>query len=154
MDSDSLQNAYKEDVKEHPLLMKPDMSLGPVGLVRQFSGKNGGFQNNLIFGELGIAKGFLSKAPKITKILTDWITCISKNINTDEEIHHGFEILRNFLMNNRFDFHIMLEEDMTKTAVRHVLCHLSKSLDGNHERLHGLLKIYSPDRFGYEYGLL
>jgi hypothetical protein len=152
MNAESLQKAYSEDAIGHPLLAEPDLMIPPpVGLVRQLSGENGGIQNNLVFGDKGIAKGFLSEAPNVLKIVQDWImtTCHM----AEEEINSGFEIIRSFLMNNRFNTYDMLEEDMSKTATRYVIWHVSMSLDGNHDKLRSILKNYSPTRFGYEYCL-
>jgi hypothetical protein len=153
MNGESLQNAYNEDAAGHPFFEELNLLTPPVGLVRQLSGVNGGIQNNLVFGDMGIVKGFISQAPAITNIFREWIINVStKGAMTDDDVNNGFEIVRVFLMNNRFNNYDMLEEDMTKTAVRHVLWHLSLSIDRNHDRLRSLLKIYSPTRFGYEYG--
>jgi hypothetical protein len=153
MNSESLQKAYSEDAIGHPLLAEPDLMIPPaVGLVRQLSGVNGGIQNNLVFGDNGIAKGFLSQAPNVLKIFQDWIKNVSSIHMSDDEINNGVEIIRLFLMNNRFNTYDMVDEDMSKTATRHVIWHVSMSLDGNHDRLRNLLKVYSPTQFGYEYG--
>jgi hypothetical protein len=151
MNSESLQKAYNEDANKHPLFVESDL-MSPPSLIRQMSGANGGIQNNLIFGENGIVMGFLPYAPNVSKILNDWIINVdTEGVINDEEIANGFEIIRVFLMNNRFSSYTMIDEDMSKTAVRHVLWHLSISLDKNHDRLRTLLKAYSPARFGYEY---
>jgi hypothetical protein len=154
MNAESLQKAYNEDAVGHPLLAEPDLLIPPaVGLVRQLSGPNGGIQNNLVFGDNGIAKGFLSHAFRIQEILLVWITTVGfPNAMTDEEVNSGFEVIREFLLKNRFDNLYILDEDMSKTAVRYVLWHLSLDLLKDHSRLYKLLKAYSPDRFGYEYG--
>ena len=153
MEDIALQNAYNEDVVGHPLLAEPDLLIPPaVGLVRQLSGPNGGVQNNLIFGDNGIAKGFLSHAPNVLKIFQNWIKNVSSNYLYDDEINRDLEIVRLFLRNNRFNTFDMLDDDMSKTAVRYVIWHVSMSLEGNHDKLRNLLKTYSPTRFGYEYG--
>ena len=154
MNTETLQNAYDEDSIGHPLLMEPDLHIPPsIGLIRQLSGANGGIQNNLIFGDLGIAKGFLSHAPNLKKIFQEWIIKVDTDgVMTDADVNNGFESIRNFLTNNRFDLLYMIEQDMSKTAVRHVLWYLTETMDGNHNRLYSLLKDYSPTRFGYEYG--
>jgi hypothetical protein len=154
MNSESLQNAYTLDVVGHPLLEESVLDIPPaVGLFRQLSGYNGGIQNNLVFGDKGIAKGFFSDALNLQEILLVWIITVGfSNVLTDEEVNTDFEIIRNFLVRNRFDKLYNLEEDMSRTAVRNVLWHLSLSLLRDHTRLYKLLKTYSPDRFGYEYG--
>jgi hypothetical protein len=153
MNAESLQKAYDEDAVGHPLLAEPDLSVPPIGLVRQLSGVNGGIQNNLVFGDNGIAKGFLSRASNIRELLGAWIIAVGfPNVLSDDRVNSRFDIIREFLMKNRFDNLYMLDEDMSKTAVRHVLWHLSLDLPGDHGRLYKLLKAYSPDRFGYEYG--
>lgn len=153
MNTENLQNAYELDIIEHPLLTKPNLEIPPpVRLVRQLSGENVGIQNNLVFGELGIVKGFFSYAPNLRTIIHNFIRDISSvDLIKDQDITNGFEVLRKFLLKNRFDLLCMLEENMSYTAVRHVLQHLSTNLDMDHSRLHSLLTIYSPTRFGYEY---
>lgn len=153
MNAENLQDAYNLDIIDHPLLAKPNLEIPPpIRLVRQLSGENVGVQNNLVFGELGIVKGFLSYAPNLRTIIHNFIRNISSlDLITDDDINIGFENLRNFLLKNRFDLLCMLEENMSYTAVRHVLQHLSMNLDIDHSRLHILLSIYSPTRFGYEY---
>lgn len=150
MDTVSLQTAYDSDAAGHPSLVEPDLSVPPSGITRKLSGENGGIQNNLIFGCDGIAKKFFLHAPKLRKIIHDFIIAVGTSM-TDEEVINGFEIIREFLLNNKFDILFKLEEDMSKTAVRHVLWHLSFDLDRDHNRLHSLLKSYSPTQFGYEY---
>jgi hypothetical protein len=153
MNAENLQSAYDLDIVDHPNLEKPNLDIPPpIRLVRQLSGENVGIQNNLVFGDLGIVKGFLSYAPNLRNIIHTFIRDISSvDLITDDDINIRFEILRKFLLMNRFDLLCMLEENMSYTAVRHVLQHLSMNLDMDHSRLHRLLTIYSPTRFGYEY---
>lgn len=153
MNAENLQDVYDLDIVDHPFLAKPTLDIPPpIRLVRQLSGENVGVQNNLVFGDLGMVKGFLSYAPNLRKVLHDFIRDVSSvDLMTEDIVNDGFEILRKFLLKNRFDLLFMLEENMSHTAVRHVLQHLSMDLDIDHSRLHSLLTIYSPTRFGYEY---
>lgn len=146
MNKESLQTNYDQDVLHHPFLteIKDDL-LAPISIIRQYSG---GMEVQLIFGDDGIM-GFLTYAPRLTKLLNDWI--LNSKEMSEELIMNDLNILNEFLLTHKFNKLIDFQ-CLSKTAVRHVLWCLSKKIEGTHERLYELLEKYSPSKFGYEHG--